>query len=108
MFGRRAGLQQGIDVHELSARAVVGASLAPFLLDEMREGRAEDPRGRRSSLCPVSSQAALDSIWVTLLKAASLISMRRGFIVSGISRCRSITSTPFSKRAPLTSTDREG
>ena len=39
---------------------------------------------------PSSVQAALASIWVTLLGLAPLIWMRRGFMASGISRCRSI------------------
>ena len=52
----------------------------------------------------VSCQAARDSIWVTLPGLAPLIAIRRGFIASGISRCRSMISRPFSKQAPLTST----
>jgi hypothetical protein len=46
-----------------------------------------------------SIQAALASIWLTLPGAAPLIAMRRGFIASGISRCRSMISRPFSNRA---------
>src|SRR6201996_8072065 len=37
----------------------------------------------------VFGQAALDSIWVTLLGVEPPIAMRRGFFASGISRCRS-------------------
>jgi hypothetical protein len=51
-----------------------------------------------------ADQAALPSIWVKWLGLAPLMAIRRGFIASGISRCRSIISKPFSNRAPLTST----
>ena len=87
-----------------SLRAVVGRMAASK--SETSEGlpRGNAPRGVDRSKSPVSGQAALDSIWVTLLGAAPLIAIRRGFIASGISRCRSMTNRPFSTRAPLTST----
>src|ERR1700740_3185289 len=73
--------------------------------DELREGRARPGPARLRSIraVRVSGQAALDSIWVTLLGVAPLIAIRRGFIASGISRCRSMSRRPFSKRAPLNS-----
>src|ERR1700760_3739553 len=105
MFERRARMKQGIEIEDV----VVMRGRRPHgrlhCCDELK-GAARD-RARAASIDlgrAVSGQAALDSIWVTLLGVAPPIAMRRGFFASGISRCRSTTSRPFSKLAPLTST----
>src|ERR1700742_559268 len=101
-----AGMKEIVEIENVVVKGGRRPHGCLHCCDELREGRARLHPARLRSIraVRVSGQAALDSIWVTLLGVAPLIAMRRGFIASGISRCRSMMSRPFSNRAPLTST----
>src|ERR1700748_3869079 len=91
-----AGMKQIVEIENVVVKGGRRPHGCLHCCDELRESRARPNPARLRSIraVPVSGQAAF-SIWVTLLGVAPLIAIRRGFIASGISRCRSMSRRPF-------------